>query len=150
MPGDPLAVFPAHFFLHLPHFLYAGNRVRGIVWMKQMRETNFINRRWVYPFQKSWFVELDSSLYRDCLLDRKNVSPTDNRLRRWRTTGPRFLYSYGRSGTEKKCPFPLSRGVPSIKVIMQRLCEHFPWTKFCVPSPERRCPRGEGVVYLLS
>ena len=48
-PGDPLAVFPAHFFLHGPHFLCAGNRVRGIVWMKQMRKTNFINRRWVYP-----------------------------------------------------------------------------------------------------
>ena len=80
-PGDPLAVFPAHFFLHGPHFLYRG-----------------------------------------CLLDRKNVSPTDNRLRCWRSTNnPRFLYSYARSATEKKCPFPLSRGVPSIKVINAKI-----------------------------
>ena len=39
-------------------------------------------------------------------------------------------------GTQKKCPFPLNRGVPSIEVTKQKLCEHFSRSKFCVPFME--------------
>ena len=55
--------------------------------------------------------------------------------------------------TQKKCPFPLNRGVPSIEVRKQRLCKHFSVTKFCVPSVavslEWRCPK-EGFQFSLS
>ena len=38
-------------------------------------------------------------------------------------------------GNQKKCPFPLNRGVPSIEVgETKKLCEHFFGAKFCVPE----------------
>ena len=49
--------------------------------------------------------------------------------------------------TQKKCPFPLNRGVLSIEVTEERLCELFPGTNLV--SPEWRCPEGKVSLYAL-
>ena len=48
-----------------------------------------------------------------------------------------------RSGTQKKCPFPLSRAVPSKEVINTKIM----WAFFQdqILSPEWRCPLNRGV-----
>ena len=49
--------------------------------------------------------------------------------------------------TQKMCPFSLDGGVPS-RWKIQRLCEHFSRTKFCVPWIELSQRRGSTVLWV--